>query len=365
MFAFVGVGQAGGNIANLASKKGFKSLAINYSQKDLDSLDSVGEKLKLIGTEGVGKRRNDAIVSMPQNIESLQSFLEHNLSSPKIEIIVIVFAAGGGTGSGLSPLLIELISSEFPNACLVACPILPDERESPVSQYNTIKLSEELSPLNIAVLPIDNHKVENATNKSQLFRRVNEEFIDLFDEVLSYTNKESVNGIIDKKDLLEIFKTPGVCMIARTDLAKLAEGKVDISPEGVSKKIKQSWNQSIFATPEYTGIESMGIIFDGQESLMGHISHEKIVEDFECYPPYIYEGYYGESKGKVITLLSGLSWYSSRLNEIENLFENQTSDYKNDSNIYLSKLENGLPEKPKKSEKVGSALDILSKYQNR
>lgn len=57
MYGFLGVGQAGGNIANHAAKIGYRSIAINYSQRDLESLDQIEQKLKLVGSEGVGKKR--------------------------------------------------------------------------------------------------------------------------------------------------------------------------------------------------------------------------------------------------------------------------------------------------------------------
>nr|MDH3107091.1 hypothetical protein [Bacillus velezensis] len=55
MFGFIGVGQAGGSVADEAMKRGFHSVAINYSLSDLNSLVNIQDKLHLVGTEGVGK----------------------------------------------------------------------------------------------------------------------------------------------------------------------------------------------------------------------------------------------------------------------------------------------------------------------
>lgn len=48
MFGFIGVGQAGGSVADEAMKRGFHSVAINYSLSDLNSLVNIQDKLHLV-----------------------------------------------------------------------------------------------------------------------------------------------------------------------------------------------------------------------------------------------------------------------------------------------------------------------------
>ncbi|NGY80318.1 hypothetical protein F6Y02_39730 (plasmid) [Bacillus megaterium] len=55
MIGIVGIGAAGGNIADLAFENGINAVALNFSERDLESLDFVEERLMLIGSEGVGK----------------------------------------------------------------------------------------------------------------------------------------------------------------------------------------------------------------------------------------------------------------------------------------------------------------------
>lgn len=365
MFGFIGIGQAGGNVANSAAKKGFKSVAINYSQTDLNSLDSVHDKLKLIGSEGVGKRREDAIEMMPQNIELFQEFSKEHFSSPSIEIIIVAFGTGGGTGSGISPLLIEILSNQMENKVIVACPILPSKNESPISLFNTIKVSEELSKLNVAVFPIDNEKMANKVVKSKLYATINENLVTLLENLYRYTEQHSVHGVLDRKDVLELFKTEGVGLIAVADVARLSSNSVTkVNVEGISSQVYESWDESIFVSPELKNIESLGIIFDGQESLMSSISHQSIASYFDNTPLYVYEGYYRNSNGKVMTILSGMSWYNSRLKELENLLDKNKINQRSQSVSYQSEIKIDLSKKEKNINKK-SALDILKKYQNR
>jgi len=187
MYGFLGVGQAGGNIANHAAKIGYRSIAINYSQRDLESLDQIDQKLKLVGSEGVGKKRDDAIKLMSHNIEMIQEFVINNFSTPAVEVIVVPFSTGGGTGSGVGPLLTDFLSSIMPNKVIVACPILPDYSESMISQYNALKTSEELSGQDVAVFPIDNQKARKHYGKHQLYQTMNEKVVSLFDRMYEYT----------------------------------------------------------------------------------------------------------------------------------------------------------------------------------
>ncbi len=365
MYGFLGVGQAGGNIANHAAKIGYRSIAINYSQRDLESLDQIDQKLKLVGSEGVGKKRDDAIKLMSHNIEMIQEFVINNFSTPAVEVIVVPFSTGGGTGSGVGPLLTDFLSSIMPNKVIVACPILPDYSESMISQYNALKTSEELSGQDVAVFPIDNQKARKHYGKHQLYQTMNEKVVSLFDRMYEYTKKHSSDGVLDKKDLLEILKTKGVGLIAEVDLTQL-NGEMNISAESVIKKIQDSWNQSAFVPPEHNKIMSAGIIFDAQNTLMDYMSQKDIFSCFNNHPTFIYEGIYHNQKGKVLTMITGLSMYKARLNKIEKLIQEQQSslEVQEDDDQYTSSASIDLfsSKKPEPKTKK-SPLDILSKYQ--
>ncbi|WP_407270583.1 cell division protein FtsZ [Radiobacillus sp. PE A8.2] len=362
MFAFVGVGQAGGNIANLARKKGIKAVAINYSKNDLE-LDSIESKLRLVGTEGVGKRRDVAIAKLPDNIDAIEKFFENNFSTPSIEIVIVTFAVGGGTGSGIGPLLIELLQHQMPEKVIVGCPILPSYSEPYHNQFNTVEASEELSKLNIAIYPVDNQKRYTEVGKESLYRTVNEELVSIFYELQQYTSRHSEEGVLDRTDLREIFKTPGVGVIAKVELAQLNSGQENnVTEEGVAKRIQESWESSIFVSPEKEKLTSAGIIFDGQESLMRSISQKKIFEVFETEPFYVYQGNYRNESGKVTTIIAGMQWYQNRLKEIEKSFDGKKLSLGNEAREgYKSSIKLEF-KKEENTQKQMSALEILNKY---
>ncbi|MED4262475.1 cell division protein FtsZ, partial [Priestia aryabhattai] len=88
MIGIVGIGAAGGNIADLAFENGINAVALNFSERDLESLDFVEERLRLIGSEGVGKNRDEAInLMVDKNWELALKFIKENFSTPSTEII--------------------------------------------------------------------------------------------------------------------------------------------------------------------------------------------------------------------------------------------------------------------------------------
>lgn len=367
MFAIVGVGQAGNNVADEFAKIGYPSIAINFSKTDLDSLEHVKNKLHLVGSEGVGKQRNIAMSLMQNNWESTIEFIMQNFSQPSIEIILVTFSTAGGTGSGISPFILEILKDKMPDKTIVACPILPDENEVIGSQINTQEVSEELSELDICVIPLDNQshlrKLNKKLPKNLLYKEINEKFTTLIKLIDSYTNKNSKNGIVDKRDVVQLFSTSGIMVIA-----DIANFKLDST--NFNDKIQKSWKSSIFAPIQFEKILRAGVIFDGDEKIMESLHYEKLFDMFAHSPIELFEGFYHEGDGRIITILSGLNWYYKRIEEIDNIIEKHKNSlnsvtekvYKSKNTSKLSLFETVSNKPSVSASKNRSVSDILNKY---
>lgn len=367
MLGVVGLGQAGANIAQEAFNLGLLSGAINFSQKDLDSVD-VKHKLRLLGSEGVGKNRDEAITLFQTQGETALRFIQDHFSN--CDIIVFAFSSSGGSGSGISPILLDVVTNMMPEKTFVAFAVLPELSEATTSQINCLKTFEELSGLNIAVFPIDNQQVRNQTphiGKNKLFEISNKNSVYLLNKLVSYTEMHSKNGNFDKKDLLTVLATQGIATITETDIATIGSN-INLTPQGVAEKVRKSWFNSLFTPIEQEKVTRAAIIFDGQESLMDHIRHDLMFSEFiHGMPIDLFEGYYHASTGKVISILTGLSWCNSRLQDIETLIMSNKDKvesvllsqviYQSNANDLMSKIRK-QPEKEKKK----SMMDILSKY---
>lgn len=369
--SFLGLGQAGGNLADLAMKRGFYSAAINFSQRDLDSLEEVELKLKLVGSEGIGKQREHAIQLMNNNWDLATNFVKENFSHSSIEIVFIPFATGGGSGGGIAPILLQLLTESMPDKIFVAMPIIPDIKETYTSQHNCLEVFEDLAQLDICTLPIDNEKARatlNNVGKNNLYKTVNENVINLIEKLVSYTDKHSKYGILDKKDLKTIFSVKGVSTISETSIVTLQES-IEISDSAIADKVIQSWSKSCFADIEFNQILSSGFIFDGQESLMEFINMEKIFANFDNKMPIsLFESYYNENKGSILTVLSGLAWSNKRLEQIDQIITNTTNTFNNLSQTEIYKSKANIQSKinnithAKKQTKINDISSIINKF---
>jgi len=378
MISFIGCGGAGGNVVDEAVKHGFYGVAINYSQRDLDALEFVEHRLKLKGSEGVGKNREQATALLAEQYDSVVNWLKEHLSSPSIEVIIFTYATSGGSGSGISPLLVDLIQSIMPEKTVVALPIIPDETEDSTAQLNCLAAFEEMSRTNVAIYPIDNQQVKKLNPtipKNKLYEITNTNAIHLISTLTSYIDKSSKNGNFDKKDLLTILQTKGIGHICEINFMSLSDNNnsIQLTPDGITKLIHDQWEKSIFSPLEFNYVTRAGIIFDGEERFTDLISHQGIFSAFDNGMPIgLYEGIYHESSSKIVTVLGGLPWINTRLKRIEHILEQnkqkietviadqQHTEYT--SSVSDMALKIRIPAKP--VQKL-SPEDILAKYKRK
>ncbi|MBE2919385.1 cell division protein FtsZ [Anoxybacillus flavithermus] len=368
--SFLGLGQGGSNIADEAASHGFYTSSINYSQRDLDSLEHIELKLKLVGSEGIGKARSEAIRLMNNNWDLATTFVKENYSHSSIEIIFVPFSTSGGSGSGIAPVLLNILCEMMPDKVFVAMPIIPDSTESYISQKNCLETFEDLSDLNICILPIDNDKYRSMlgnVGKNVLYKSINQDVIKLIKNLVAYTDRQSKFSAFDKKDLKAIFSTKGIATISETNLNDLIK-QSEIGESSISEYIQKSWLNSCFAEIEFNQIISAGFIFDGNEKLMQLLNLQKIFSPFANEMPInLFEGYFESEENVVTTILSGLDWCNSRLKKVENIAKDTvelfnkietTNQYKSNVSNFQFKLNNQKPI----TQKVKDISSIINKF---
>ncbi|KNB70178.1 hypothetical protein [Brevibacillus reuszeri] len=270
MIGVVGLGGCGGNFADEAIKHGFYSVALNYSERDLKSLEYVEDIFQLEGSEGGGKNRDLAIELLVPQYDQTINWLKDKFSSPEIKVIAFYFASSGGSGAGIAPLIMDLLQNAMPEKTIVGFPIIPDETEDDTAQTNCLSTFEELSRLEIALYPIDNQQVKKFSPnipKNKLYDTTNTNGIHMLKTLVSYIDKSSKNGNFDERDLLTVLQTKGIGHISEIHFMSLSESQqsIQLSPQGISTLIHDQWNRSIFAPIEFDFVTRAGVIFDGEE----------------------------------------------------------------------------------------------------
>ena len=206
---FLGIGQAGSNIALGFERLGYNVAYLNTSKEDLDSLKYAKHKIHIRGGEGASKNRNAVLQLAAESIDEILNDITSVLSQ---EYIMLIFSTGGGTGSGLGPAIASYLIGVQRKVIIAA--ILPDEKESPRTCENAYNTCVDISGLqgNGAIFLLDNSNVEDKF-------ALNDIFVKDIDNLLNLNNC-SKYGNIDKSEVKTMLSAQGVAVITRQSKAK-------------------------------------------------------------------------------------------------------------------------------------------------
>lgn len=200
----IGIGNAGGQVALLSHKKGFDVIALNSSDRDLDIVRDQIPTLVVGNSKGAGKDRAIAKQFIKTAIQEVA--IDH--LGPFVkgkEHVFIVSSTGGGTGSGMAPLLRDMLSNIYKNITFHLIGIVPRLTESVAAQHNTMAYAQEILRTNPSYLIYDNGKYEN----SAALPKINEEIVDHLCAMAGHFQSPTALGTIDEQDMSKIISTPG------------------------------------------------------------------------------------------------------------------------------------------------------------
>lgn len=208
---FVCIGQGGGNIGQLFENKGYNCLFINTAYDDLKTLDGK-HKLHITGTFGCNRDRKKALKYLKEGYNAIVNAIESRF--PQQDLIYLVFTAGGGTGSGLSPALLQLLARENSDKTYGAITVLPGMSESIKAQMNAIETFKDLSRVdnlrNLIVL--DNN---NLNDKMVSKLDLNERFVSIFNLLMNISIPDE-RGVIDFSELETLITCKGSMYLSVT-----------------------------------------------------------------------------------------------------------------------------------------------------
>lgn len=232
-WGFVGVGQGGCRIAESFYDLGYKeTVFINTASVDLGGLSASDDLKLLIGGNGDGAGKDPSVAeaaadSSREEILSLLSKLEG------CEQVFVCAGAGGGTGTGASIPVLELVKAALPNipvGMIVSMPAI-GELVSAATKANAKMLlskccdlldSDEIKPLIVA----DNELIKNNVKPRSLRTR----WIDgnaSFSKILHRLNRLSAEPTmlisLDKADLRTLMFKSGTIFIGSRQIRHLED----------------------------------------------------------------------------------------------------------------------------------------------
>lgn len=232
--AFIAIGQAGGNIGQLFEERGFSVLYLNTSEEDLSTLKNAKYKYHITGGEGCNKDRKKAKQLIIDDYDQIAAEMDAKLDA---EIVFIIFASGGGTGSGAGPMLCDLLLDD--GKTVGAVTVIPALDESIKSHVNSYECFSELTKIEglSSCFILDNE----SGNKLGL----NRTFADDFTAFIEIPERiQNVEGNIDKAEIQEALKAHGMAVILHStadsaDVIKKLQDNIyaPIEPDRVVKYI--------------------------------------------------------------------------------------------------------------------------------
>lgn len=299
---FICIGQAGGNIGQLFEGHGYQCLFVNSSLEDLETLN-VKYRYHIPYSEGCARDREVAVQLIKKNyrevLDVISDILHHQ------ELIYLVFAAGGGTGSGSAPILLELLNQHFPQKFFGCIIVLPALSETPKTNYNAFNCYKEVTNIQklATVFSLDNEKGNKFT--------INNTFVSLFNQVIDIPNHKDIRGNMDPREVWKLLTTRGNTIISTA---------VTNDTQNITGSIIRSWEQNIFADMEP----------DKQITFLGlSLTNEINIDDLTRVVGLPYDTFTGYNKNLSVTILSGLSYPKTRINAIKKMLDENKEAVKN------------------------------------
>ncbi len=292
---WLGLGQAGGNVAQLAENNGYNVLCMNTSQQDLDTL-SVKHTYHITNGDGCSKNRDLAKELIKADFANVRKIVDKFMGD--VKIIIVTFAAGGGSGSGCGPALAKFLTALYPNVIVCMAVILPAMEESFTANANSYECFQDILKVEKsgAVFVLDNQEFANRDD-------INRQFIADFNDFIAIPEKDkSTSGIIDPSEIRTALAAHGMATLV----------SVPTSENNLAALFK-NLNDSIFAPIEKDNIIEYVAISIGDKSIKENQIKQELQKSFgltrDNFITY-------NDRNTTVCLLSGLTYPMTRLIKI-------------------------------------------------
>ena len=294
----LGIGQCGNNIAEcmVENNRRLRGVCINSSKDDMAVLTHIKEKVILPATGGAGRDRERAKKYLKDEIYMITDVIEEY---SMINNIYLAFSLGGGTGSGIVPLLLQVLAKTYKGRKFNLIGVLPSKEEGRKAQENAIACWKELMALKDVNLGAF-YLLDNS--KRPMKKSVNKEFALLFNKFLNITTAHA-DGVIDAKELTDLATTPGLNAIY--DMNKFLD-----NPD---QTLEDLMDNSIFVTAS-NSVARLGL------SMPKGYDRKSIINHIGAYQ----DTFEGISEENPLMILSGVKMTNKAIESTHKLFKYQT-----------------------------------------
>lgn len=325
----IGLGNTGNQIAALAAEElKIPAMAINSSEKDLETIANKIPKILISDTEGAskgaGKNRALAKSYLKDSILSIISKEDVQTFISDLNVLFLVSSTGGGTGSGTALLMANIISSMFVDTHVIIVGILPVMSEALSAHVNSLEYLNELygNLENQTYMLYDNDSLYNIPSY-KMMDTINREVVKDIDVLRCTFNYTTKYDSIDEQDMKRLISFPGRIMVTR--LEDLKERDLDKSSieDLLISKIKNTNHVELQRDRKIT---ATGIIVNLSEQVFNDFdNHIPVVREFIGDPDHDFNHLAINEDRKmpnnVFLIMSGMSQVNDRIQKISDRIE--------------------------------------------
>lgn len=211
---FIGIGEGGCNIVNKFESLGYKKVFyINSAMKDLSKLNKADSSsiYHIPNESGCVRDRTKAKQLLKDNYDIILNNIQQKLGN--LKIIFVVFSMGGGTGSGMSPLLLSGLINRMPNTKFNTISIVPDAFSSAKMKYNACECYSEIKKIKNHLgnsYFINNDNIRQNDKYIAKIDVMDNSFVSKLNDVINVSDS---NGSVDEAEILTLLSTNGNTLI--------------------------------------------------------------------------------------------------------------------------------------------------------
>lgn len=212
--AFVGVGKAGCKIAEEMMNLGYSAYFINSSLKDLSTINAPKNmKCHIAFGQGTNGDRKLAKKYCKNDFDRILNNIQSNLGN--FTHIIFCFSGGGGTGSGISPILIKNMINQDLDISYGAICAIPSDNEYPQAKYNSYECLNELRKLEgmIGNIYLINNNTTLFNNTESNLDTINKLIAERFNNTMLIVDKDT-SGNVDETEMRAALSISGCCTFA-------------------------------------------------------------------------------------------------------------------------------------------------------
>ncbi len=327
-FAFAGVGQCGGRVAETFAKLGYgRVCAINTTIQDLAELRLPAEnKLDLGDARGAGKDPATAAALVADKGEEIFDLYKRSWGD-EIDYAFICLAAAGGTGAGAFVKAIEVARQYMEQhkrpVKVGAIVALPKDAEGQKYAKNALYTMSKLTKLGCSpVIFLDNEKIKalfdpTTSKEHSVANTSTAQLLHLFNRL---AGSDSEHTVFDRADFAKLLDAGVAAFGSQSLKSPLWE-----NPANISTAVRDQLKRNILATTDLTTGRSAGLIYvlngksyDIKSSVLDHSAEmlTRILAKESTIFKGTYRGTASDDTLKMLVMIAGLAWPEARVNEL-------------------------------------------------